>query len=263
MEIGRDVDPGRPAPDTSAVVVGWRCWDVGDSGTLVSPLVTEVWPERLALVARCAGPFDGICVPLERLPHVVPYLYCECGLYARRELPDGYARPGGMLGCVALWGRVIEGENGWRAERGYPLVLFAAPSIADDVRERIADAYGVPVLGLPAEPDALVEFGGADLRDRAEELRVVAAQARRDELGLRVEAVLAEARRVAPQVRADAVRVAARRHAAERRALWFARLPVIDADEVLTALGTLFVLLAVACAATAVVLVVLGLAGVV
>lgn len=57
-----------------------------------------------------------------------PAWECGCGLYAtahlHRLLTTGVTA-GVVLGCTALWGRVVEATEGWRAERGYPLVLFA------------------------------------------------------------------------------------------------------------------------------------------
>jgi len=47
-------------------------------------------------------------------------------------------------GRVALWGRVIECENGCRAQYGYPQELFL---ISNDktLGSALANAYGVPV----------------------------------------------------------------------------------------------------------------------
>lgn len=54
-------------------------------------------------------------------------------------------------GIVALWGRVLLGENGiYRAERAYPVALFAAGH-----SETTARAYGISVVPMPTSLDAL------------------------------------------------------------------------------------------------------------
>jgi hypothetical protein len=62
-----------------------------------------------------------------------------------------------VIGSVALWGGVIPGEQGWRAQYAYPrklLVPYEIPLVAAALKEE----YGVPVrlantlsLGLPKE----------------------------------------------------------------------------------------------------------------
>ena len=48
----------------------------------------------------------------------------------------GHQRRRAILGCAALWGRVVEATDGWRGERGYPLVLFAPTTDGGDRRRR-------------------------------------------------------------------------------------------------------------------------------
>ena len=79
--------------------------------------------------------------------HTAPDPACACGIYAVRE-PDGARRyllgrddlhvVGRVLGQVALWGKVVEAQLGWRASRAYPASL--EPAAAE-----IARLYGVPV----------------------------------------------------------------------------------------------------------------------
>jgi hypothetical protein len=53
--------------------------------------------------------------------HEAPHLGCTCGLHGTHE-PDVLRRTRcpAVLGRVALWGRVIEHEWGFRARYGYP-----------------------------------------------------------------------------------------------------------------------------------------------
>ena len=169
------------APDLAAPVAGWRIWRLRvDAGgpTLVSPAVPTVWPHRTAITAACA---QGCAQP--------PSWGCRCGLYALADLGDELrpliaAAPFvgcTVLGCTALWGRVVEATDGWRGERAYPLVLFVCPArpplrgahqimalrpltvtghvlddVADDVAEHLAEETLPRLLGrryaVPAYP---------------------------------------------------------------------------------------------------------------
>jgi hypothetical protein len=186
------------APDAAIPVVGWRLWLLGGDRTapgLVSPAVTASWPPRTAMTAACAR---GCTDP--------PGWDCACGLYATAGLERLLLSVGGdgaVLGCVALWGRVVEADDGWRAEHAYPLALLAprrrpldqaleqylSPGLArmrrtrrlargarteppDDTTLRaLGERYGVParaVAGvLPRMPDRVVAHRAAALRDEA------------------------------------------------------------------------------------------------
>lgn len=134
------------APDVAGVVVGWRSWQIRDPelARLRSPLqVSTEWRPGEPLTARC-----------ELAGHPAPDPDCTCGLYAARE-PGGVGGVGfgrvTLLGCVALWGTVVEGERGWRAGLGLPVLLFCGPALPEATRAELARAYGVPVhpLGRP------------------------------------------------------------------------------------------------------------------
>ncbi|WP_433787120.1 hypothetical protein ACQPX6_09820 [Actinomycetospora sp. CA-101289] len=116
------------APDLAIPVVGWRLWllDADDDGpALTAPRAMTPWPARVATTAACRA---GCGRP--------PSWGCRCGLYATAQLDHlltDVVTAGAVLGATALWGRVVEATEGWRAERGYPLVLFA-PTV--DRRDR-------------------------------------------------------------------------------------------------------------------------------
>jgi hypothetical protein len=139
------------APDLAAPVAGWRVWFVGedaDGPSLVSPVAATVWPPRRATTASCR---TGCPDP--------PSWSCACGLYATAHLDR--LRPmfglGTVLGCTALWGRVVEATDGWRAEHGYPLALLAphateARPVTSSLRAKlrmIAQRRDVPGLVAP------------------------------------------------------------------------------------------------------------------
>ncbi|MEJ2860642.1 hypothetical protein [Actinomycetospora flava] len=136
------------APDTATPVVGWRLWLLaGDPAEpeLCSPAVPGVWRHRTAMTAACT-----------RGCARSPARDCGCGLYATatpERLLAGFAEDGTVLGCVALWGRVVEADHGWRGEDGYPLVLLVSrPDPAED--------YLSPSLAHARRVRRLVRAGG-------------------------------------------------------------------------------------------------------
>ena len=90
-------------------------------------------------------------------PGTVPHPGCSCGIYALddpRNLP-----PGDLYGKVKLWGRIVRGGRGARAQHGYPSVLHIPSLLLHDEGLR---AYGVPLIPLvmPRDPWGL----GSNLR---------------------------------------------------------------------------------------------------
>lgn len=107
-----------PARDTlTEPILAWRTWILAgspDGGEVrLLPLFGDrrPWPPR--------EPHRAWCVRRGR--HPVPSLTCTCGLYATHGL-EGLrrSRDPGVLGTVALWGRVVEHAAGYRAEYAYP-----------------------------------------------------------------------------------------------------------------------------------------------
>lgn len=79
---------------------------------------------------------------------------CSCGLYAVRTTNLALGRSSGdVLGAVSLWGKIVPGQDGWRAEFGYPAEIFAEPLRKRrglrfrpcDPRRDSLEQYGVPV----------------------------------------------------------------------------------------------------------------------
>lgn len=109
------------APDLLEAVIGWRVWRIDARHRLRSALRDELWEPRRPLVAAC------------EVDHAAPDQRCDCGIYAVRR-PEharaylvGRNRPEAVhrvLGRVALWGRVVECEQGWRAQYAYPARIW-------------------------------------------------------------------------------------------------------------------------------------------
>jgi hypothetical protein len=124
-------------------VEGWRTWVLdrdGDDLRLVSPLVDALWPG--------GRPFGATC--RRHAGHRAPAQDCSCGIYAVSSPADlGSVCAGvSVVGSVALWGRVVEHERGYRGELAYPqrLRLVCAACLEGD--------------GVFTSPEAVVEHRG-------------------------------------------------------------------------------------------------------
>jgi hypothetical protein len=53
-----------------------------------------------------------------------------------------------IVGRLAMWGKVVEGSQGWRAEYAYPEMLYVPFEVARLIAMPAADTYGVPVTLL-------------------------------------------------------------------------------------------------------------------
>jgi hypothetical protein len=152
-------------------VLGWRYWQVAPSGRLRSVTQRRIeWQPGMALRATCLG--AGHRAPDER---------CDCGVYGARDLAS--LREHGLclapealvVGRIALWGRLIPDESGWRAEYGQPAHLSVVTKLVPEgeLDELVAalGAYGVPVDTMPLS-EAVAGVSAATLAFQA-----VAAQA--------------------------------------------------------------------------------------
>ncbi|KKR46727.1 MAG: hypothetical protein UU22_C0013G0007 [Parcubacteria group bacterium GW2011_GWA2_40_8] len=133
------------------------------------------WKPRITLKADCFALVSSLAkssnrqvsVHLIGFKHQVPDIYCRCGIYALRTKEKLFnyftgmkmdpakpwtvvsanergILPDRIMGCtvfgqVSLWGEIIEGEDGYRAEYAYPYdltVLADDRRIADSLREQ-------------------------------------------------------------------------------------------------------------------------------
>ncbi len=148
-------------PDSVTPIVAWRYWRLGGADGLLRSLTGrhQRWEPGQALRARCR--FDDVDRTDWRYrmvsgfsvdPHPAPAEGCTCGLYAARSLG---ALRGQMLfglnrmvvGQVSLWGKVIPGQHGYRAEFAYPdrLCVFEGVINRDPGVLDALSAYAVPV----------------------------------------------------------------------------------------------------------------------
>ena len=137
--------------DYGFYLTGWRAWTVlGGALHGVGIGSGEPWPPGLRAEAVCTPQmYDGPrpphpCPHCGLETHEPPVKTCHCGFWAfktreslEQRLTVGLDR---VVGRVALWGRVMEHELGWRAQWAYPLELWAG----DEHRE-LLQVYRVPV----------------------------------------------------------------------------------------------------------------------
>ena len=149
-------------PDAIEPIVGWRCWNLNDAWRLESLINGRDTPWRpgvrkeatccseLLSSLRASLPPETIA-QLELKPedadllreHAAPHEFCSCGIYAAKDLDtlQKVAFPEPIVGEVYLWGKVIPGENGYRAQYAYPKSLRLVTKNALDVKLEQLRAY--------------------------------------------------------------------------------------------------------------------------
>jgi hypothetical protein len=148
-KVVRPIEVSRVIPDMVTCITAWRAWDVRGEGAdvrLEALGKDHVWKPRRMMEAEC-DKGAAYRAMFGYLPaHDAPEADCTCGVWAFKEL-DGlvsalqkYSRVR-VLGTVQLWGKVVETENGYRAEKAYPSELW----LFDESLEELGFIYDVPV----------------------------------------------------------------------------------------------------------------------
>ena len=144
-------------------IVGWRQWNFMYPHFLANLGNDTIYVPREKIEARCGQE--------DHSEQQAPHLPCTCGIYAYKEKPRllGEIRntygwplppvlhhrvppvPGLRLvyGEINLWGKVIEHEDGYRAQFGYPKRLWCTPAI-EPLAGWIGYVYGVPCEVMPS-----------------------------------------------------------------------------------------------------------------
>ena len=125
-------------PDKIGTEIGWRGWHAGTQGGQVflhSIVDKALW--------RPGHPMEALCAK----EHESPAARCTCGIYAARTLD--YLREiayhtHGILGEVHLWGTIVPGRLGWRAQYAYPKRLYV-PHDKYQLVAPLRKRYQVPV----------------------------------------------------------------------------------------------------------------------
>lgn len=153
LESLKAATPYKPAPqlrvpDMVECIVGWRAWMLSKTGLLESLGQNSVWPAKQMISAVCEA--SG--------RHPAPNWGCTCGIWAFKDVDKLVAAIGGsyagtkVIGPVSLWGKVIETENGWRAEFAYPKELW----LLDGSLEELGLIYDVPIRVAQRQPSKKV-----------------------------------------------------------------------------------------------------------
>ena len=98
-------------------ILAWRAWALtgrrDGSDLLLRPVAgrSRPWKPLEAAEAACK----------HARMHQAPHVDCSCGLHGTHEVEIlRRTRTPAVLGRVALWGRVVEHDLGYRAQFGYP-----------------------------------------------------------------------------------------------------------------------------------------------
>ena len=166
--------------DSLSCIVGWRAWRLWPDFEQVKsmphmrddlPLLLRAvayhntYPvmEKMTAICLCAqNAVNARAIFINGTPsmanpagiedfapqHVAPDWNCNCGIWAFKTLDHLMAVLGQhhygklpVLGTVNMWGRVIETENGFRAQYAYPKELW----LVDPAVERVGGLYKVPI----------------------------------------------------------------------------------------------------------------------
>jgi hypothetical protein len=155
-------------PDAIEPIVGWRCWSLTDAGQLESlvPFGDRLWLPGERKEATCFPPIPSTlgeasgteCAELDPdlgdadflRQHHAPLESCSCGIHAAKDLETLQLAllSGPVVGEVYLWGKVIPGEDGYRAQYAYPksLRLVADHVVGPELRPLRAYCSDVGVM---------------------------------------------------------------------------------------------------------------------
>ena len=139
-------------------VVGWRRWNFMYPHFLANLGNDTIYVPREKTEAHCEQ-YSTIGTLVHRKDHSeqpAPHLTCMCGIYAYKEKPrllreirSIYSGLRLVYGEINLWGKVIEHEDGYRAQFGYPKRLWCTPAI-EPLAGWIGYVYGVPCEVMPS-----------------------------------------------------------------------------------------------------------------
>lgn len=160
------------APDYVEPIIAWRAWLVvaeEEEIRLSSVVYRTTWPPRCELAADCHRRVFSFPRIWQKKPsgHSAPAGRCRCGIYGARDADRAASYVANALwrdepfrwpllhraiGRVALWGTVVECEDGWRASLAYPRCIYLPKrGQSDDARAQARElaaplsSYGVPV----------------------------------------------------------------------------------------------------------------------
>ena len=161
-EIVKQLTAALPVVETQPIIA-YRAWNCpGDLLDPVNNQYTPAWNPLKPAAAICVA-VDisfGIGLGYRQKSGVpgAPHADCGCGYYGFKT-PDDLAQVAhaDIFGRVALWGKVFEHKDGYRAEFAYPQVLYTHRALRPDLIARVAAKYGVDVVPAPPEMLAMLD----------------------------------------------------------------------------------------------------------
>lgn len=152
-------------PDYLEPLIAWRGWRVGEDGGLYGPTASAaLWIPGEPCRALCGLHAPGQAGNRylgEGRKHPIwtaPQPRCTCGFYCYKNLSiellsmlDGFTHYNqACFGQVKIWGRVIEHEDGYRAQYAYPkAVIVGADAVCQRQIETIRKEYRIEVETVP------------------------------------------------------------------------------------------------------------------
>lgn len=159
-------------PDSITPLVGYRAWGLETRyGFLVGTgMYGGVWKpgehdaKCRAQGARTQYPYLTFS-PTSVVPHDdshTPHSKCGCGFYSYRDPWDAlYQAMGlegrGVVGAVRLWGKIVPGDNGYRAQHAEPIALVRPLGFDDELAEALERRYGIVWCSTLAELERTAE----------------------------------------------------------------------------------------------------------
>jgi hypothetical protein len=135
------VDLGFEIPDSIEPIVAYRSWLIMGHVEELRSHCLDPWTPGVPLKARCR--YRDHALPLGDNHHS-PVESCTCGIYAAKEEDIKRVVPiGHVYGEVYLWGKVVEGKKGYRAEFAYPKQFFVKTKDAKKMVSQMG--FGVPI----------------------------------------------------------------------------------------------------------------------
>jgi hypothetical protein len=147
------------APDLVAPVVAFRDFRLADEG-LSSLRAGVVWRERTLRAVCLPQSVDDFARP----PHESPEPDCGCGIHVRFASSDRAATVDwrGVPGIVTVWGRIMVGASGMRAEYARVEALGAYARWTRRQRDgvsSVAQELGVDIVDVRQLPEAAARYG--------------------------------------------------------------------------------------------------------
>lgn len=136
-------------PDSIEPILAIRAWNLHREGTkyfLSSCFQYNIiWPKQTKLSALCLADDPWM---ISGIKHIAPIQDCDCGIYALKKAPEDQDlipwEENSIIGLAFMWGKVLEGTKGYRAQYSKPAALLN--DNRSDIISKLAENYSVPII---------------------------------------------------------------------------------------------------------------------